>query len=140
MLILIYIKAYPDNIFEFKQAYNKVIIIIITLFIESISLQKSLGPKFFIPKLLKGKQYDYYRNLNDVNENDLESIWAICLVKIRDDPTKESDIKLELVSDNIINNIDILFYMFFLFFFSLIFFFIFNLIYLIIISILFFYK
>ena len=105
MLIPIYIKAYPDNIFQFEPAYNKVIIIIITLFIEYIiiSLQKILGPKFFIPQFLKGKQYDYYRNLNDVSENDLESICAICLVKIRDDPTKESDIKLELVSDNIIN-------------------------------------
>jgi hypothetical protein len=105
MLIPIYIKAYPDNIFQFEPAYNKVIIIIITLFFEYIiiSLQKILGPKFFIPQFLKGKQYDYYRNLNDVSENDLESICAICLVKIRDDPTKESDIKLELVSDNIIN-------------------------------------
>ena len=128
MLIPIYIKAYPDNIFQFEPAYNKVIIIIITLFFEYIiiSLQKILGPKFFIPQFLKGKQYDYYRNLNDVSENDLESICSICLVKIRDDPIKESDIKLELVSDNIINNIDILFYMFFLFFLSLIFFFIFN--------------
>ena len=50
MLFPIDIKAYPDNIFQFKPVYNKVIIIIITLFIESIiiSLQKILGPEFFI--------------------------------------------------------------------------------------------
>ena len=50
MLVPIYIKLYPDNIFQFKSAYNKEIIIIITLFIESIiiSLQKLLGPEFFI--------------------------------------------------------------------------------------------
>ena len=102
MLIPIYVKAYPSNLFELQPAYKKVIIVILTLFIEAIiiSLQKILGPKFFIPKCLKGEQYDYYKNLNEVSENDLESICAICLVKIRDDPTKESDIKLELVSDN----------------------------------------
>ena len=102
MLIPIYVKAYPSNLFELQPAYKKVIIVILTLFIEAIiiSLQKILGPKFFIPKYLKGEQYDYYKNLNEVSENDLESICAICLVKIRDDPTKESDIKLELISDN----------------------------------------
>ena len=102
MLIPIYVKAYPSNLFQFQPAYKKVIIIILTLFIEAVimSLQKILGPKFFIPKCLKGEQYDYYKNLNEVSENDLESICAICLVKIRDDPTKESDIKLELISDN----------------------------------------
>ena len=101
MLIPIYVKAYPSNLFELQPAYKKVIIIVITLFIEGIilSLQKILGPKFFIPKFLKGEQYDYYRNLNEVTENDLESICAICLVKIRDDPTKESDIRLELLSN-----------------------------------------
>ena len=54
MLIPIYIKAYPDNIFQFEPAYNKVILIIITLFIESIiiSLQKILGPEFFINYML----------------------------------------------------------------------------------------
>ena len=108
MLIPIYVKAYPSNLFELQPAYRKVIIIVITLFIEGIivSLQKILGPKFFIPKFLKGEQYDYYRNLNEVTENDLESICAICLVKIRDDPTKESDIKLELLSNEQNNYMD----------------------------------
>ena len=110
MFAVIYIKGYPYNIFQLEPSYLKVFFISITLFIESIivSLQKILGPKFFIPKFLKGEQYNYYRNYNEVNENDLESICAICLVKIKDDPTKESDIKLELVSSNdIINNINI---------------------------------
>jgi hypothetical protein len=100
MIIPIYLKAYPYNIFELKPSYTKVIIISLTLLIELIiiSLQKILGPKFFIPKYLKGEQYDYYRNNNEINENELENICAICLVKINDDPTKESDIKYELNS------------------------------------------
>ncbi len=108
MFAPIYIKAYPYNIFQLEPSYKKVIFICITLFIESIiiSLQKILGPKFFIPKFLKGKQYNYYKNYNEINENDLESICPICLVKIKDDPTKESDIKLELVSGDSINNIN----------------------------------
>ena len=108
MFAPIYIKAYPYNIFQLEPSYKKVFFICITLFIESIiiSLQKILGPKFFIPKFLKGKQYNYYKNYNEINENDLESICPICLVKIKDDPTKESDIKLELVSGDSINNIN----------------------------------
>jgi len=100
MIIPIYIKANPYNIFELKPSYNKVIVIILTLLIELIiiSLQKILGPKFFIPKFLKGEEYDYYRNYNEINENELEIICAICLVKIKDDPTIDSDIKFELNS------------------------------------------
>ena len=100
MIIPIYIKANPYNIFELKPSYNKVIVIILTLVIELIiiSLQKILGPKFFIPKFLKGEEYDYYRNYNEINENELEIICAICLVKIKDDPTIDSDIKFELNS------------------------------------------
>ena len=100
MIITIYLKANPYNIFELKPSYKKVIIISLTLLFELIiiSLQKILGPKFFIPKYFKGEQYDYYRNNNEINENELESICAICLVKINDDPTKESDIKYELNS------------------------------------------
>ena len=108
MLAPIYVKGYPYNIFQLEPSYKKVFFICITLFIESIiiSLQKILGPKFFIPKFLKGVQYNYYRNYNEVSENDLESICAICLVKIKDDPTKESDIKLELISGDNVNNVN----------------------------------
>ena len=100
MMITIYLKANPYNIFELKPSYKKVIIISLTLLFELIiiSLQKILGPKFFIPKYFKGEQYDYYRNNNEINENELEIICAICLVKIKDDPTIDSDIKFELNS------------------------------------------
>ena len=90
-MITIYLKANPYNIFELKE----VIIISLTLLFELIIISLQ-GPKFFIPKYFKGEQYDYSWNNNEINENELESIYAICLVKINDDPTKEFDIKSEL--------------------------------------------
>ena len=43
-----------------------------------LSLQKIIGPKFFLSKKYKQK-YDYYRKQSDLKESDLEQDCVICL-------------------------------------------------------------
>lgn len=70
IFIVGYVKGYEENIFQLKPNLNKVIIVILILIIEMLILflQKILGPKFFIPKMFKKIDYDYYReNIDNVN-------------------------------------------------------------------------
>ena len=71
IFIVCYVKGYKENIFHLKPNLNKVFIISLILIIEMLILflQKILGPKFFIPKMFKKIEYDYYReNIENVND------------------------------------------------------------------------
>ena len=84
MSIPIYLKCYPNSIFSYRPNYLKVIILNGVLFLESVivSLQKLLGPKFFLTKKYKQPKYDYFRKKNEINEADLEQECVICLDNI----------------------------------------------------------
>ena len=84
MFIPIYLKCYPNSIFSFRPNYLKVIILDGVLLIEAIilSLQKLIGPKFFLSKKYKQPKYDYYRKKSEINEADLEQQCVICLENI----------------------------------------------------------
>ena len=80
MLIPIYLKANPFNIFGIRPNYYKVLICDIIVLIEAIfvSLQKLLGPKFFIPKNMRKPTFDYYKTTEEI-ENELGNECVICL-------------------------------------------------------------
>ena len=84
MFIPIYLKCYPNSIFSYRPNYLKVIILDGVLAIEAIivSLQKIIGPKFFLTKKYKQPKYDYFRKKNEINETDLEQECVICLENI----------------------------------------------------------
>ena len=93
IFIVGYVKGYKENIFQLKPNLNKVIIVIFILIIEMfiLFLQKILGPKFFIPKMFKKIEYDYYReNVDNVNNE-----CVICLdnlsKKIENDDYDENE-------------------------------------------------
>ena len=84
MIIPIYLKCYSNSIFSFRPNYLKVIILDGSLFIEAIilSLQKLIGPKFFLTKKYKQPKYDYFRKKSEISEADLEQECVICLENI----------------------------------------------------------
>ena len=82
--ISIYLKAYKNNIFGFRPNYTKVLIVSGVIIIEAIilCLQKYLGAKFIIPKRFRTQVYNYYKNENEISNNDKEIECVICLDKI----------------------------------------------------------
>ena len=80
MLIPIYLKGNPYNFFGIRPNYFKVCICDGIVLIEAIfiSLQKLLGPKFFIPKNMRATVFDYYKTANEI-ENELGNECVICL-------------------------------------------------------------
>lgn len=84
MSIPIYLKCYPNSIFSYRPNYLKVAILDGALLLEGIivSLQKLLGPKFFLTKKYKQPKYDYFRKKNEISDADLEQECVICLDNI----------------------------------------------------------
>ena len=82
--ICFYIKAFRNNIFGYRPNYLKVFIVSGVIIIEALilSLQKILGAKFIIPKRLRKQPFNYYKNENEISENDKEIECVICLDKI----------------------------------------------------------
>ena len=82
--ICFYLKAFKNNIFGYRPNYTKVFIVSSVIIIEAIilCLQKYLGAKFIIPKKFRKQGYNYYRNENEITENDKEIECVICLDKI----------------------------------------------------------
>ena len=81
ILIPIYLKAYNNNIFSLRPSYLKVFICISFVFIEAIivSLQKLLGPKFFIPEKYRDQVFDYYKSAEEIPDNTKTNECVICL-------------------------------------------------------------
>lgn len=81
ILITIYLKAYNNNIFSLRPSYLKVFICISVVFVEAIivSLQKLLGPKFFIPQKYREQSFDYYKSAEDIPESNKSNECVICL-------------------------------------------------------------
>ena len=80
----IYLKCYPNSIFSFKPNYLKAFILDIVLILEAIilSLQKLLGPKFFLTKKYKQPKFDYYKQENEIDEKTKNQECVICLENI----------------------------------------------------------
>jgi hypothetical protein len=105
--ICIYIKAYKNNIFGYRPNYIKVFLVSSVVFIEAmiLCLQKILGPKFFIPKRFRKQGFNYYKNENEISENDKEIECVICLDKIGNlyvseeeiNNIKENDLKTKII-------------------------------------------
>ena len=81
ILIPIYLKAYDNNIFSLRPNYFKVFICVFVVLIEAIivSLQKLLGPKFFIPRKYRQQSFDYYKSSDEIPENAKNNECVICL-------------------------------------------------------------
>ena len=81
ILIPIYLKAYENNIFSLRPSYFKVFLCVITVLIEAVivSLQKLLGPKFFIPRNYRQQSFDYYKSSDEIPENAKSNECVICL-------------------------------------------------------------
>ena len=81
MIIPIYLKCYPNSIFSFKPNYVKVIILDGVLVVEAIvlSLQKLIGPKFFLAKKYKKPKYNYFKKKSEISDADLAQECVICL-------------------------------------------------------------
>ena len=82
--ICFYIKAFRNNIFGYRPNYLKVFIVSGVIIIEALilCLQKILGAKFIIPKRFRKQPFNYYKNENEISENDKEIECVICLDKI----------------------------------------------------------
>ena len=80
----IYLKCYPNSIFSFKPNYLKAFILDSVLILEAIilSLQKLLGPKFFLTKKYKQPKFDYYKQENEIDEKTKNQECVICLENI----------------------------------------------------------
>jgi hypothetical protein len=101
--VCFYLKAFKNNIFGYRPNYVKVFIVSSVIIIEAIILcfQKYLGAKFIIPKKFRKQGYNYYRNENEITENDKEIECVICLDKIGNNSIYE-DGKINNVKGNYI--------------------------------------
>ena len=64
-----------------RPSYLKVFLCISIVFVEAIivSLQKLLGPKFFIPERYREPTFDYYKSAEEIPENKKNGECVICL-------------------------------------------------------------
>ena len=62
LFIPIYLKAYSENIFEFRPCYDKTAIVVMTVTIEIsiLFLQKNYGSKVIVPSFIQKPIYNYY--------------------------------------------------------------------------------
>ncbi len=81
IIIPIYLKAYSNNIFSLRPSYFKVFLCVSVVILEAIvvSLQKLLGPKFFIPRIYRQQGFDYYKQMEEIPENWRNNECVICL-------------------------------------------------------------
>ena len=81
ILIPIYLKAYSNNILSLRPNYLKVFICVSIVILEAIvvSLQKLLGPKFFIPRSYRQQGFDYYKEAEEISETSRNNECVICL-------------------------------------------------------------
>ena len=81
IMIPIYLKAYSNNIFSLRPSYFKVFLCASIVFLEAIvvSLQKLLGPKFFIPRSYRQQGFDYYKTSEEIPESSKSNECVICL-------------------------------------------------------------
>jgi hypothetical protein len=81
IIIPIYLKAYSNNIFSLRPSYFKVFLCASIVFLEAIvvSLQKLLGPKFFIPRSYRQQGFDYYKTSEEIPESSKSNECVICL-------------------------------------------------------------
>ena len=91
--ICFYVKVYKNNVYNYRQNYLTMLSVTLIVIIEVIiiCLQKYLGPKFIIPKKFRKKGYNYYRNENEISQNDKEIDCVICLNKIGNNVNQEED-------------------------------------------------
>ena len=91
--ICFYVKVYKNNVYNYRQNYSTMFSVSLIVIIEVIiiCLQKYLGPKFIIPKKFRKKGYNYYRNENEISQNDKEIDCVICLNKIGNNVNQEED-------------------------------------------------
>ena len=80
----VYLKCYPNSIFSFRPNYLKVFLLDSVLFFEAVilSLQKLIGPKFFLTKKYKQPKFDYYKQENEIDEKSKNQECVICLENI----------------------------------------------------------
>ena len=102
ILIPIYLKAYNNNIFSLRPSYLKVFICISCVFIEAIivSLQKLLGPKFFIPEKYRDQVFDYYKSAEEIPDNTKTNECVICLENLDNLAINNQDEEDEIFKTN----------------------------------------
>jgi hypothetical protein len=106
IFIVGYVKGYKENIFQLKPNLNKVVVVVFVLIFEMLVLflQKILGPKFFLPKMLKKIEYDYYReNVDDVNNECVICLDVLSKNIENDDYDENSDLnEIEKIGNKMI--------------------------------------
>jgi len=102
ILIPIYLKAYNNNIFSLRPSYLKVFICISFVFVEAIivSLQKLLGPKFFIPEKYREQVFDYYKSAEEIPDNTKTNECVICLENLENLAINNQDEEDEIFKTN----------------------------------------
>jgi len=78
----LYIRGYPNNQFltETNYTWSMCFLAVILLQIAILILQKKLGARFMLPEKLRyWNEYNYYRNLDDADEEEGEIECCICL-------------------------------------------------------------
>lgn len=82
--LTVYLKAYKNNIFEYRPNYLKVICLSLIIIIEAfiLCIQKYFGAKFIIPKRFRKQSYLYYRKESELSQSEKESECVICLDKL----------------------------------------------------------
>ena len=106
IFIVGYVKGYKENIFQLKPNLNKVVVVVFVLIFEMLVLflQKILGPKFFVPKMFKKIEYDYYReNVDDVNNECVICLDVLSKNIENDDYDENSDLnEIEKIGNKMI--------------------------------------
>ena len=102
MLIPIYLKVYNNNIFSLRPSYLKVFLCTTIVFLEAVivSLQKLLGPKFFIPIKYRPQTFDYYKSAEDIKENIKDGECIICLENLENLKVNREDDNNDLIIKN----------------------------------------
>ena len=86
LFFIIYLKAYPYNIFGLQSSYLKSFLVSSTVIVEIIILllQKEYGPRFLVPEKIRCAYYNYYFDDIKINEHISENPdCIICLDKLK---------------------------------------------------------
>lgn len=91
------IRLFPQSVIPLRPDYLYSLFLLSQpiVFVWIMRLQKSLGPTFFLPKLISPSKFDYYLNLT--NEIETENC-PICFAELREQPSSSSPEQIEMIN------------------------------------------
>jgi len=112
LFIPLYFRMCPENLFKFEPTpyFGMLVIFLNLLQIFIMMVQKIFGGKAILPKFLRPKSYNYYRNLDEIKTTNIDmenATCSICLLPLVASEEKKTEDYFQDPKDTVTNKISI---------------------------------